>query len=126
MIFITLNLHLHRLLQLSTVLLQFKFFWFLECFNLVIRYAWLHYWFNHSWLLGVSRELRLITWWVAFASLSVVVLEFKGVSFCAKQAQLYCCGINITLLFCHLDLFYVGVNSIILYTLWYYNIYAMK
>ena len=83
--------------------------------------------FNHSsWLLGVSRKLRLIRCWLAFTILSVPVLELTGVRFFAKQAKLYSCGINTTFLICHLDLSYARLNSIRLDTLPYYSIWDLK
>ena len=72
---------------------------------------------HNSWQSCVSCELRLIIYLGAFTILSVHKLKFKGVCFRAKQAQLYRC---MMLIFGHVDLFYVWVNSIILYTLWYY------
>ena len=52
--------------------------------------------YNHSWLLGLSCELRLIRCRVAFPFLNVGMLEFRGVRFCSKQVLLYWCGVMLS------------------------------
>ena len=43
-------------------------------------------------------------------------------TFCAKEAQLR--HVNLTILFCHVNLFYVRINLIILFKLRYYSMFG--
>ena len=59
----------------------------------------------------------------AFTILSVRVIELKGVCFCCQAgATIQLRSVNITLLFHHVDLFYIRINSILFYMLRYYSI----
>ena len=49
---------------------------------------------HNSWQSCVSCELRLIIYLGAFTILSVHKLKFKGVCFCSKQEELYCCDMS--------------------------------
>ena len=54
---------------------------------------------------------------MTFIILSELILELKGVKFCVKQVQLYCCSVDRALVLSHIDYFELG--SIQLYIIRY-------
>ena len=67
--------------------------------------------------------MRLIRCWGAFTILGVGILKVQScVLLCKADATIQLRCVSVTLLFCHVDLVYVGVNSKRLYMLQYYTI----